>query len=469
MLSRPSKPRSIATQLILLFTLAAALILTCALGGFYLLVLRHAFTEDNAVLTDKIRAVAAELQEPDGIRTLSQELQGHRAGEPTIYRVRILDPESHTIVETPRMKKVLPASVFAPPAEAASSVPKNFRFGEQLFSLVALTEWLDGRPYTIQIAQDRSEDDRFRTTFGALLLVTLALGTIAFAAIAVTVTREGLRPLREITTLLGRVSPSRLYERLDQRSWPREIQPLAVAFDNMLTRLEDAFIRLSQFSADLAHELRTPIGNMLGEAQVALTRARGTEEYREIIESSVAECERLAGIVDGLLFLARTEAADDQIQRSVFDGQVALVKIADFYEPIAEEQQLQIRCEGSGQIYADPMLFERALNNLVENALRYTPPGGSILISMTGRPNECEISVKDTGCGIAPEHLPHVFDRFYRADSSRSSQGTGLGLALVKSIVKLHGGMVSARSEKDRGTTVTLIFPNQPEPTMTTG
>src|SRR5205814_1002138 len=218
--------------------------------------------------------------------------------------------------------------------------------------------------------------------FALLFIVVLAGGVVASAFIAVIVTRRGLQPLRQMTQSFGRIGPDHLKEHISSAGWPRELQPLTIAFHDMLKRLDDSFTRLSQFSADLAHELRTPIANMLGEAQVALTRARDAEEYREIIESSVAECERLAGIVDNLLFLARSEAADDQIQRSIFDGAPALAKIAAFYEPIAEEQQVEITSQANGEIYADPMLFERALNNLVENGLRHTPPGGSVSISM---------------------------------------------------------------------------------------
>jgi two-component system heavy metal sensor histidine kinase CusS len=360
------------------------------------------------------------------------------------------------------MSGLLPTGVFSVSTESSSSSPKNYRDDQRLFSLLTANQMIDGRSYTIQVAQDRSEDERFRRKFGALLLLTLALGTFAFAVIAITVTNRGLRPLREMTGLVARVGPGHLNERLPRVGWPREIQPLAIAFDDMLTRLEDSFTRLSQFSADLAHELRTPVANLLGEAQVALTRARSAEEYREVIESNVAECERLSGIVDNLLFLARAEAADGHVQRTIFDGRSAIEKIAALYEPIAEEQQITISCEGEGEIYADPMLFGRAINNLMENALRYTSSGGSIVISITRAPIQFEISVKDTGCGIAREHLPRVWDRFYRADSSRSSSGVGLGLALVKSIADLHGGSATVKSEVNRGTTITITFPNKP-------
>ena len=262
-----------------------------------------------------------------------------------------------------------------------------------------------------------------------------------------------------MTQSLGRIGPTHLKERVIPADWPRELQPLAIAFDDMLERLDDSFTRLSQFSADLAHELRTPIANMLGEAQVALTRERTAAEYRETIESTIGECERLSRIVDNLLFVARVDAAREPIARKRFDARNAVEKIAAFYQTIADERHVSISCTGDGYIHADPDLFERAVGNLLDNALRFTPENGSIQIALSEHDGDFEVAVSDNGCGIAPEHLPRVFDRFYRAESSRGSDGAGLGLALVKSIVDLHGGSASIQSQVGHGTTVKIIFP----------
>jgi two-component system heavy metal sensor histidine kinase CusS len=461
MFLRRTEPRSIASQLVLLFTPAAALLLGCALAVLYWIVVRHAFEEDNAFLADKTLALRADLDKPDWPTTLDAELKKLRAGEHPAYWIRLLDSNGRPAAETPGMSELLPASVFpsAPSVAQTMRNAKDYRAGGKLFSLLATREPADGQTYTIQIAQDRSQDEKFMKEFGVLLAIVLAFGTIVSALMARIVTKRGLRPFVEIIRSLKRVGPAHLHERIAPTGWPRELQPLAAAFDEMLHRLEDSFTRLSQFSADLAHELRTPIANLLGEAQVALTRARPAEEYREVIESSVAECERLSGIIDKLLFLARAEAAEGNIQRTAFDGRAAIEKIVSVYESIAEEQGVSINCSGEGEIYADATLFARAVSNLVENSLRFTPAGGSIQISIEVQSAQARVSVSDTGCGIAAQHLPRVFDRFYRVDSSRSSAGAGLGLALVKSIVDLHGGAVAIESEINRGTTVTLTFP----------
>src|SRR5207249_5164721 len=159
------------------------------------------------------------------------------------------------------------------------------------------------------------------------------------------------------------------------------------------------------------------------------------------------------------LSVGRVDAAREPIERTRFDARAAVEKIATFYQTIAEDHHVAISCSGEGQIYADPNLFERAVGNLLDNALRFTPKNGSIQIALSEHDGDFEVAVSDNGYGIAPEHLPRVFDRFYRADPSRGSDGAGLGLALVKSIVDLHSGSATIQSEIGRGTTVRLTFP----------
>jgi len=461
MSSNRTRPRSIATQLVLLFTLCAALLLSCSLGLFYWIVVRHAFEEDNAVLADKLAAIGNELRQPSGLNLIVQDLQTPRTGEAAVYWIRLIGPDGTVVAEKTGMDQVLPFFLFPSTSTTNKPSPVDYQSDGKLFSLLAQSDNINGRNYTIQIAQDRSADARFRKQFRTLLVVGLGLGVVASALIAVTVTRRGLRPLTAMRRVLERVQPAHLNERIDPARWPTELRPLAASFDHMLMRLEDSFTRLSQFSADLAHELRTPIGNMLGEAQVALTRERTPKQYREVIESAAAECERLSAIIDNLLFVARADAAEQQVNRSVFNGRSALEKIASFYQALAEDRHVAISCRGKADVFADPILFNRAISNLVDNALRFTAEGGEIQISIGDLDGGTEVSVRDSGSGIAPEHLPHVFDRFYRADKSRSSAGTGLGLSLVKSIVDLHHGSVSIKSEPARGTTVTLTFPNK--------
>lgn len=462
MSSKPLEPRSIASQLVLLFTLAAALVLCCGLGVLYWIVVRHAFEEDNAVLADKLAAIRADLDNARGPRALNEELKLLRAGERVSYWVRVLDASGATVAESPRMRDLLPPPIFpSPPALPAKALAevRDHRTAGKLFALVAANEDAGGQVFTVQLAQDRSEDEEFTRNFGLLFVVVLVSGTIVSAVIAINVTKRGLRPLGAMTRSLGRVGPTHLNERVAPAGWPRELQPLALAFDAMLVRLEDSFTRLSQFSADLAHELRTPVANLRGEAEVALTRPRSPDEYREVIESSVTECERLSNIIDSLLFLARAESAREPVEPIALAGRAAVEKIAAYYSTISDERHVAIRCEGNGEVYADPLLLARAVSNLVDNALHHTLDGGAIVISVSSTGDATQVTVRDNGSGIAMVDLPRVFDRFYRADFSRSVQGTGLGLALVKSIMALHGGTAQIESESGRGTLVTLTFP----------
>jgi len=456
--NRP-EPRSIASQLILLFTLAAALLLACGLGVFYWIVVRHAFAEDNAVLADKVDGLQTSFEQRGGLAAVAAEIDAAGSRQRAPFMVRVLDPAGATIGQTTGMETLLPANIFPPVASRETAAPSEHRVDGKLFALTTRHAHAGGQQFTIQVAQDRSSDEQVERKFGILVLVVLSGSILASILIAIPVTRRGLRPLEEMKRSLERIGPTHLNERVAPANWPRELQPLVIAFDEMLKRLDDSFTRLSQFSADLAHELRTPIANMLGEAQVALSRDRSAAEYRETIESTIGECERLSGIVDNLLFVARADAATEPVERIRFDARAAVEKIAAFYETIAEDRHVAINCSGQGQISADPALFERAVGNLVDNALRFTPENGSIQIALAERTNDFEVAVSDNGSGVAPEHLPRVFDRFYRAEPSRGSDGAGLGLALVKSIVDLHGGTARIQSEVGRGTTVRITFP----------
>jgi two-component system heavy metal sensor histidine kinase CusS len=241
-----------------------------------------------------------------------------------------------------------------------------------------------------------------------------------------------------------------------------------VAFNHMLDRLADSFRRLSEFSSDLAHDLRTPINNLLGEAQVALSRPREAAEYRAVLESAVEEYERLSRMIENMLFLARADNAQARTAPQWIDLREALGKILSYYELLAEERNirlvLEVRSENGrkARAWADEMMLNRAVGNLLSNALRHGPADCAVTVRAVARADgTVDIEVANPGPGIAADHLPRIFDRFYRPCSSReeSSVGSGLGLAIVKSIAELHGGRVGVRSEPGLSTTFTLSIP----------
>jgi two-component system heavy metal sensor histidine kinase CusS len=278
------------------------------------------------------------------------------------------------------------------------------------------------------------------------------------------VAMRGLAPLMRIVGAAKEVTPNRLSARIATTTpWPNELGELVKVFNDMLTRLEEGFTRLSRFSSDLAHELRTPLSNMCGELEVCLMSERSEQDYRTVLESNLEECRRLSVLVENLLFVARAEHAGLGLRREVFDAGEACAWVMDQLAPSAKANRVRLLLDGHAQIKVDPILFRQALVNLLANAIRYSHPGSQVLVGLRNDKNgSTTVLVSDHGIGIDAEHLPRLFDRFYQVNSSRTrnaGQGTGLGLSIVKAIVDMHGGFVSLDSEPGVGTTVSMHFP----------
>lgn len=456
----------------MLYSLSTFVMLALVMVFLYWALENNLVREDRQFLADKIHVLRVILKaHADNPAFLDQEVRWEGGEVQTSLRQshysRILDRSGTSLLETPGMAAVLPSAAFPSslPLAQSAGLERHWssRDGRTYLLMAATASVGEGRDVQriVQVALDVSHEERLIADYRRKLIVVLALGILMSVGIGAWVARRGMRPLQSIARTAERITVSHLHERLHPESWPRELVVLAQALDRMLARLEDSFSRLEQFSADLAHELRTPINNLMGEAEVALSRHRTPEEYRQALESSLEEYQRLARMIESLLFLARAEGSQDTIERVRLDARSELEAVRDFHEAVAEEQGVTIVCEGEASLDADALLLRRALSNLLANALRYTPRGGRIVLAARGGNESVELSVRDTGCGIAPPHLPKVFDRFYRADSSRAhyADGTGLGLAIVKSIMDLHGGSASLHSEPGVGTTVTLAFP----------
>jgi two-component system, OmpR family, heavy metal sensor histidine kinase CusS len=462
---RLRRPWSLVVRSAFFYVLGTTGLLLVTMAVLYGVVVRYSDANDNLFLNDKLRAVRADLASE---KANQPGLFGDVVpSETSDYFVRVLDRRTGKILaESPEMGKQLWPSVFpAPPSdghipeqgtEYKTSAGKWFL----LMSAFAEVDRTAPHPVILQIAQDRSDDKAFADFFRTLLLVVLVGGAGCSVVVAALVARQALRPLQQMVAAMESVQASHLQQRLDRDQWPKELDSLAGAFDEMLARLKESFERLSSFSADLAHELRTPIQNLRGEAEVALTRTRTASEYREVIELSIEEYEGLASMIDSLLFLARAENAETPLNRLTFNVGPEIDTILDFYDAAAREQNITLSRQGDADLDADPMLVRRAVNNLVSNSLQHTSTGGRILLTVSETEDSVNIQVKDTGCGIGTEHLPRIFNRFYRADPARGSDrgGVGLGLAIVKSIMELHGGSVTAESKVGEGTTITLRF-----------
>ncbi|MGH8094909.1 MAG: heavy metal sensor histidine kinase [Chthoniobacterales bacterium] len=458
------RPWSIVFRLAFLFTVAAAAMLLFAMGSAYWVVVQHVLHDNDRYLTDKIAGIRADIAADAGPESLSRELSIVRTAD-KVYAVRVLDEAGNVVAESPKMRALLPIAIFPKAPSQRGQRPATVIYharNRKVFALVTAGADIANQRLTLQLAQERTHDEQFSKRYAVLLALMVGCAVVTCAGIALLVTRRVLRPLRNLGESINRTGATHLRERVPVEGWPDELQPLAVGYNKMLARLEDSFTRLSQFSADLAHELRTPIAILRGEAEGILIKPRDADEYREVIESSLEELQRLSGMIDNLLFLARAETAGS-FQFSYFDGRAAIEKIREFYELVAQDQGIEIECRGEGEIYAEPVLFRRALINLITNALRFTPAGGSIAVVLEHRHGASEVSVTDTGCGISSQHVPNVFNRFFRGDAPRSAEGTGLGLSIVKSIMQIHDGTVFVQSELGKGTVITLFFPDSKE------
>ena len=466
----PFRKWSIARRLTLLYAASSFLMLVLATTYLYWSLVENLEREDNAFLANEIQECRRLLHErPTDEQLLAHEIQIEATTNQFIkYYVRLLDNQGRILLETPRMADVLPVASF-PAAIATTEIPtrgtvwKSAAGESHLLMSARVHVNMEGiAPRILHVALDVSTEEALIAGYQRQLLAVVALGIVFSCAVGVFVARQGLQPLKDITRATDRITASQLHERIVANAWPEELASLARSFDQMLDRLEDSFSRLSQFSADLAHELRTPINNLRGEAGVALSQARTPEEYRRTLESSLEEYARLSRLIDNLLFLARADGPITSIARTPCDARKAIEVVREFYEALAEDRGVEVVCGGEATLEADPVLFRQTISNLLSNALSYTPRGGKVSISVQRQDDRSvEVSVNDTGCGIPAEHLPKIFDRFYRVDPARSQQpnGSGLGLAIVKSIMDLHGGTVSMQSEVGKGSTFTLKLP----------
>ena len=298
---------------------------------------------------------------------------------------------------------------------------------------------------------DITHHQHFLQRMQRLIWMTVGLSALATAILGAWAARSGLRPLRRMSAIAASVSADSLTARLPEAQMPTELADLAHAFNAMLERLDASFQRLSAFSADIAHELRTPLSNLLTHTQVTLTRPRDIDAYREALHSNLEELQWMAQLVNDMLYLAKADHGLLTPRREPLDLAQEVEALLEFYALLAEESQIQLTHEGSGQLAGDRSMLRRALSNLLDNALRYTPAGGAIKVLIEALPATARISIENTGTGIPAELLPRLFDRFYRADPARregSSEHAGLGLAITQSIIRAHGGQICCESQE---------------------
>jgi two-component system heavy metal sensor histidine kinase CusS len=409
-------------------------------------------------IQDVSRAIA---QRPYDSLALSEEMVwGGAAATGARIWLRVTDAQG-LLGETPGMAELMPRSWF----EGGPTVVKAGR-------TYILKDRFDGR-IRIQAGMDTTETEQMLVSYLHELLVTLGGALVIAALLGGWAAYRGLKPIRDIVAAAERISAYPLKGRLEPGRVPRELQHLVQALNAMLDRINLAFQRLTQFSSDLAHEFRTPISILVGEAETALAKERTPEEYRQVLESSLEEYGRLSRLTSRMLFLARTENPQSAIAMGPVPMDDLAREVVDFFEAPAAEKQVILTRSVRGSVRGDRDMLRQALGNLLSNALEATPPGGTIAIKGGAQGGRWVMTVADNGRGIPARDLPHVLDRFYRGDDPMGAAapaqaaaarpargpGTGLGLAIVQSITRLHGGEVAIASEEGVGTTVTLTFP----------
>ena len=321
----------------------------------------------------------------------------------------------------------------------------------------------DGRTVEITAAHFMTGEARMLQTFRWEITGAVLFAYLLIAALGYVVIRRGLRPLRHMALEATKIHPASLSTRLSSDNAPQELQQLIYSFNDMLERLAEGYQRLTQFSADLAHEIRTPVGALMGHCQVALYQPRSTEEYETLLANNMEELERISRMVENILFLARATDARSVLTITSIDVSAEMTRIQEYFEGLAEEREMTLHSAGEGILYADAILFQRALSNLVANAVRYAHEGTPIVVRAEAHASGMDIHVISQGDPIPPEKLGKLFDRFYRADASRSEGGSssGLGLSIVQAIMALHQGSVRGVSSAEGETRFTLTFPRE--------
>jgi two-component system heavy metal sensor histidine kinase CusS len=454
-------PRTLRVRLAILFALSTSIIL--ATSG----VLLHETLKRSVARTSEL-AMTASLTETLSQLRESRSLQEVKARSLASYSSFNSDDNLDVAIfdeyRTPLIWSDGYRTSFAALAVKGGAAPTLVEDpGHARRYLVTVVQHADGNtgPLRVAVQYDLRSEQAFLHVCAFSILVAVLLGTAVAATVAYQIAVFALKPLSQLAARADEISSGQLALPLLETGMTSELGELSQAFNRMLSRLNDSFTRLTQFSSDLAHDIRTPLTNLLAQAQVALSQPRSNAEYRAVIESSVEEFQRLSRMVDDMLFLARSGKKQEADLRPL-EGSVEAERVAGYYETMADDAGVSIRVEGNTRFKGDPLLVQRALSNLLSNALAHAPAGSEIELRCEDHGDFSQISVTDVGKGIDEAHVHRIFDRFYRVDPARqnSASGTGLGLAIVKSIMEEHGGECNVTSVPYLQTTFLLRFPN---------
>ncbi|MFK3707630.1 Cu(+)/Ag(+) sensor histidine kinase [Klebsiella sp. NPDC088457] len=330
--------------------------------------------------------------------------------------------------------------------------------------MLPLGKQADGQPtYRLLMALSIDFHLHYINELKVKLISAASIISILIIFIVLLVVYQGHKPIRQISRQIQNITSRDLDVRLNPENVPVELERLALSFNHMLERIEDVFTRQANFSADIAHEIRTPITNLVTQTEIALSQTRSQKELEDVLYSSLEEFSRMSRMVSDMLFLAQADNNQLIPEQQALDLADEVSKVFDFFEAWAEEKEVTLRFSGSAcRVSGDPLMLRRAISNLLSNAIRYTPRQQTVTLHLRESEGLVRLVVENPGMPIAAEHLPRLFDRFYRVDPSRQrkGEGSGIGLAIVKSIVTAHHGSVGVESDA-RSTRFIMTLPKQ--------
>ncbi|HIJ61962.1 MAG TPA: heavy metal sensor histidine kinase [Rhodospirillaceae bacterium] len=453
--------QSIAGRLTLWYTASSLMLLFSALIIAYWALETRLRVENQAHLETQARLVGALLMDAlPPVETVRKVREETSSPTETEVLVRVLFADGSLMAESPGMSEELPGRMFTgrqAPAVATGLSGKHYWAITRTFEGHGFTQ-----PHIVQVAARADNAERIILPYRWRMWVGLAVAFLICGLAGYRIARNGIAPLHGLVELARDMQSSTLDRRIDTAPLPTELVALGQTINRMLDRLRDAFTRVSNFSDDIAHELGTPLGIIRGQIEVTLAAERSADEYRDTLVSSLEEIVLLSGLVQRLLFLARLDhqVVLPKLERRDVGAELTLIR--EFYEPLASSQGVALEVaagEASGAI--DRILFQRAVGNLVTNAIRHTPSGGRIILEASQSEGEVIVVVADTGTGIPADRLPRIFERFHyiAQDGETAGDHLGLGLAIVKSIVDLHRGRIELVSHPGEGTRATIRIP----------
>jgi heavy metal sensor kinase len=325
---------------------------------------------------------------------------------------------------------------------------------------------LIGSGVILQIGQSMEADSRFIDAFKNIFLITMVLLLGLAAGVGWFMARRAVSGVEAVTRTAQEISGGTLAKRVPVGTRGDEIDQLAATFNQMLGRIQALITEIKEMSDNIAHDLKSPITRIRGMAEVTLTTGKGIEEYENMAAGTVEECDRLLDMINTMLMITKTESGVHPLDYQQVDMPSLVRDACELMETVAEDKGLSLDCETPETLplVGDPRMIQRILANLLDNAIKYTPSGGSVRVSLSAIDGgEALVTVQDTGMGIPPDDLPHIFERFYRCDQSRSEPGTGLGLSLARALARAHRGDITVTSALGQGSTFTLSLPRHKE------